>query len=241
MKVLACIPARAKSKRIPNKNLRDFCGKPLLAHTIEHALASPRINRTIVSTESEEIAAVAKQCGAEVPFLRPAELAEDISNVDDAIRYTLKKLKNDEDYEPTHLVILQATSPLRREKDIEACFAMMEKTGATTVLTVAPTHPKLYHLSPENDVELVNGSEETPSTTQLWPKSYLLNGCVVYLVNVAAFLSEGRLITNHTKAVVMPKWRSIDLDDPEEWAMAELMFENQNRIEETIKKIGSGI
>ena len=93
---LAIIPARAGSKRIPNKNIKKFSGKPLIVHTIEHALAASYIDRVIVDTDSEEIAKIARENGAEVPFLRPAELAQDGSQVVDNIIYTLNKLKEDD-------------------------------------------------------------------------------------------------------------------------------------------------
>lgn len=234
--VLAFIPARGESSRILCKNVRNFQGQPLLVYTIRHALNSPFIDRTIVSTDSPFIASLAKRYGAEVPFLRPKRLATSQSNVADAIRYTLERLKRDEGYEPTYFVILQATSPLRQAEDIEACFKLITKTNATTVLTVAPTHPKFYHLKSNRDLLLVNGRESGPWRTQDWPAGYLLNACV-YIVKTAAFWREGMIITKRTKAVVMPKWRSIDLDDPEEWAVAEVLFKNQNIIERIIKEI----
>lgn len=236
--VLAFIPARERSKRIMGKNLKLFAGKPLLQYTVEQSLSSPRINRTIVCTESKKIAALAKKVGAEVPFLRPQHLAADKSDVIHSIFYFLNRLQKEENYQPTHLVILQATSPLRELNDIDDCFRLLKKTGATTVLTVAPTHPKLYHLDTNHNTVLVNGNEAKTSLTQAWPKAYLLNGCVVYVVDVKALCREKRIITRHTKAVVMPKWRSIDLDEPEEWAMAEVIFKNRDRIKKIIKKIG---
>lgn len=237
MEVLSFIPARRDSKRIPQKNIRRFCGQPLLAYAIQQSLASPLIDRTIVSTESSEIADIARRYGAEVPWLRPKNLADDLSNVADSIRYTLAQLKKTEGYEPTHLVILQTTSPLRELDDIAKCFKLMKRTGATTVLTIAPTHPKLYHLSANNDLQLVNGSEKKSSITQLWRPGYLLNGCVVYIVAVKAFLREGRVITKKSKAVIMPKWRSIDLDEPEEWAMAEVLYKNRASIQRKINQL----
>src|SRR5436309_11175411 len=93
-RVLALIPARGGSKGIPRKNVREFLGKPLIAWSIEQALASERIDRLIVSTEDEEIAAVSRQFGAEVPFMRPAEFAADVSPVSEAILHTLKTLQS---------------------------------------------------------------------------------------------------------------------------------------------------
>ena len=110
--VLCIIPARAGSKRIPGKNTKLFFGKPLIAHTIEQARKTAFITRVIVDTDSPHIAKIALKYGAEVPFLRPAELAKDTSKVVDSILCLLAKLKADEGYVPEYLVILQTTSPL---------------------------------------------------------------------------------------------------------------------------------
>lgn len=236
-KILAIIPARAGSKRIPNKNIRDFLGKPLIAHTVEQALSVSFIDRVIVDTDSEEIAKIAKKYGAEVPFLRPAELAQDNSQVVDSITHTLNRLKQDESYEPTHVIILQTTSPLREIRDIELCWKMMQNTDATTVLTVCPTHPRLYHLTDENDIVLVNGSETQSTNMQAWKPGYLLNGCFVYIIKTHALLEEHRVITKKTKAMVCDKWRSIDLDTPEEWAMAEILCQHKEEINDRIKNL----
>ncbi len=236
-KILAIIPARSGSKRIPGKNIKNFLGKPLIAYTIKQALATTFIDRVVVDTDSEEIAEIAKKYKADVPFLRPDHLAQDSSNVIDSIFYTLEKLKEKEQYIPTHLMILQTTSPLREIKDIEDCWKMIQETNATTVLTVCPTHPKLYHLSPEKDIILVNGSEAQSNNTQTWERAYLLNGCFVYIVELSALYKEKLIITKKTKAVVCPKWRSVDLDDPEEWVMAELFYKHKDKIKNRIKEI----
>lgn len=236
-KVLIIIPARAGSKRIPNKNIRDFCGKPLLARVIEQAKKIKFVGRIIVDTDSAEIAAMAEKYGAEVPFLRPPALAQDKSKVVDSIINLLTKLKKQENYQPDFIVLLQTTSPLREVKDIEDCWEKMKKGGATTVLTVSETHPRLYHLDKKDNIILVNGSEKMSTNMQEWPKGYLLNGCFVYIVKTAALLKEKKIITKKTKAVICPKWRSVDLDTPEEWAMAEILYKNKKIIESRIKQI----
>ncbi len=235
--ILAIIPARSGSKRIPNKNIKKFLGKPLIAYTIKQALSSPLVDRVIVDTDSDEIGKIARHFGAEVPWLRPKKLASDKANVVDSILYTLKRLSAEEGYHPTHLMVLQTTSPLREQEDIEACWNLLKKTKATTVLTVAPTHPKLYHLSKYQDTILVNGSEKHSNNTQTWEPAYILNGCTVYIVEVKALLREKRVITEKTKAVILPKWRSVDLDTPEEWVMAELFYKNKDFIKRRIKYI----
>ncbi|MBI5728774.1 MAG: acylneuraminate cytidylyltransferase family protein [Candidatus Magasanikbacteria bacterium] len=235
--VLAIIPARLGSTRIPLKNIKYFLGKPLITYTIRQALQVPFINRVIVDTDSPRIAAIAQRYGAEVPFLRPARLATSTAKVYDSIEHLLKKLKKTEGYSPTHIVLLQTTSPLREQKDIESCWRLIHRTDATTVLTVCPTHPRLYHMKKNHDIILVNGSESRSTNMQAWEPGYLLNGCFVYIVKVGALLKEKIIITKKTKAIVCPKWRSIDLDTPEEWVMAEVLYKNRKEIVARIKKI----
>ena len=153
------------------------------------------------------------------------------------ITNTLKKLEKDEGYIPDYFMILQTTSPLREKQDIINCVNLMKKGGATTVLTIAPTHPKLYYLKRNNYIQLVNGSENHSSNTQSWPLAYLLNGCFVYLIKTKVMLKENRVITKKTKAIVCPKWRSVDVDTPEEWVMAEVLYKNKKHIDERLKKI----
>lgn len=236
-KILAYIPARGGSKRIPGKNIKKFAGKPLIAHAIEQALACKIADKVIVDTDSSEIAKIAKTYGAKVPFLRPAELAQDKSMVIDSIIYMLDRLEKEQNFKPTHLLILQPTSPLREIKDITDCWKLMHSTNATTVLTVSPTHPRLYHMNDKNDIILVNGNEGMSTNMQAWPEGYILNGCFVYIVDIPTLRKERRIITAKTKAIVCPKWRSVDLDTPEEWVTAEILYKNKKKIEKEIKKI----
>lgn len=236
-KVLAIIPARGGSQRIPHKNIREFVGKPLIAYAIEQAKKVSFVSRVIVDTDSPEIAAVARKYGAEVPFLRPAELAGDDAQVVDAILHLLTRLKEEEKYEPTHILILQTTSPLRELCDIEECWTLLKRTGATTALTVAPTHPRLYHLDEEG--RLVSGNKFTADSTnvQAWRPVYLLNGCFAYIIAVAALRREKKIITKETRAVVCDKWRSVDLDTPEDWVIAEILYKNKEQIAAALTKI----
>ncbi|PIR93160.1 hypothetical protein COT99_02365 [Candidatus Falkowbacteria bacterium CG10_big_fil_rev_8_21_14_0_10_43_10] len=236
-KILAIIPARSGSKRIANKNIKNFLGQPLIVYAIKQALACKLIDRVVVDTDSKKIAKIAKKYGAIVPWLRPKELAGDKAKVVDSIIYNLKKIKQEEGYEPGYVIILQTTSPLREVSDIRDCWRAMKAGGATTVLTVCPTHPKLYHLTKDNFLKLVNGSEGKSNNTQTWPAGYILNGCFVYIIKTKALLKEKRVITKKTRAVICPKWRSVDLDTPEEWAMAEVLYKNKARITKRIKQI----
>ena len=134
--VLAVIPARGGSKGIPRKNIVDLCGKPLIAYSIEVALKSTMITRVVVSTEDEEIAEVSKAYGAEVPFLRPKELAGDRSNIGDAINYTLEQLKQN-GFLPDALVQLYPTHLFRNPRLLNSLIARLFE-GYNTVKTVRP-------------------------------------------------------------------------------------------------------
>ncbi len=236
-KILAIIPARAGSKRIPNKNIRNFLGKPLIAYTIEQARKSPIIDRVIVDTDSKKIAKIAKKYGAEAPFLRPSELATATAKAVDAILHLLNRLKKEENYQPDYVMILQTTSPLRELRDIEECWKLMRSSGATTVLTVCPTHPRLYYMDDNKNIILANGSEKQSTNMQAWRPAYILNGCFVYIIKTSALLKEQSVITKNTKAVICDKWRSVDLDTLEEWALAELLYKNKKNIVNRIKKL----
>lgn len=125
MKILAIIPARSGSKSIPHKNIRSIAGKPLLAHSIEHAIKSELINRVIVSTDSEQYAELARSFGAETPFLRPEEISGDKSNDRDYFIHALKWFKDNEDYVPDICVQLRPTHPVRKIEDIDAMIRLL--------------------------------------------------------------------------------------------------------------------
>ncbi len=235
-KFLAVIPARGGSKRIPNKNIKLFNGKPLIFYTIKQALNSKLFDRIVVDTDNKKIAQIAKKYGAEVPFLRPKELSSDKSKVVDSIIYLLDRFKKEEDYEPTHVVILQTTSPLRETEDIKSCLSLINKTDATTVLTVCSTHPRLYYMDEKQNIILANGSEKQSTNMQEWRSAYILNGCFVYIVSVKALIAEKSIITKKTKAIVCDKWRSVDLDYPEDWVLAEFLHKHKNKINEKLKR-----
>lgn len=134
--ILAVIPARGGSKGIPRKNIIDLCGKPLIAYSIQAALASTRISRVVVSTDDEEIAAVSREWGAEVPFLRPRDLAEDRSEVGDALGFTLSELQA-QGYYPDAMAVLYTTSPFRTPEMIDEYLAKLEQ-GYSSVSTARP-------------------------------------------------------------------------------------------------------
>jgi len=155
--ILAVIPARSGSKSVPHKNIRLIDGKPMIAYSIEHALASGYINRVIVSTDSEEYAKIARQYGAEVPFIRPLEYAQDSSLDIDVFLHALRFLKDTQDYVPDIIVQLRPTYPVRDAKDIDHMIEMMLKDDSIdSVRTIAPAKEiphKMWYLSDQGLLE----------------------------------------------------------------------------------------
>lgn len=139
MKTISIIPARGGSKGIPRKNIRHLAGKPLILHTILHAIQTPRLERIIVSTDDPEIAAVSKQAGVEV-IRRPEEISGDTATSESALHHVLDHLQSTEGYEPDLVVFLQATSPLRRQQDIQNAIDTFEREQADSLFSAGPVH-----------------------------------------------------------------------------------------------------
>lgn len=236
MKILAIIPARSGSTRIRDKNARLFCGKPLIAYTVLQARKNPLIDRVIVDTDSPKIAAIARRFGAETPFLRPKRMATASASVNSAILLLLRRLEKEENYKPTHFALLQVTSPLREQKDINECWKLMLETGATTVLTVCQINPRFFYIGRQKNLILVNRRKDGffDTNTQGWRKSYILNGSFVYIVKTSAFLKEKTVYTKKIKAVVCERWRSVDLDEPEDFVVAEYLYKSKDRLAKRI-------
>ena len=155
-RVLGLIPARAGSKGIPGKNLRKFCGRELIAHTIQEVRDARRIDRWIVSTDSEDIARVARASDAEVPFLRPRELAEDDTPMLPVIEHAVNVLERG-GWSPGIIVVLQPTSPLRRPEHVDRALEMLEETRADSVVSVVQV--RATH-SPDYVMKIVDGRLE---------------------------------------------------------------------------------
>ncbi len=190
MEILAVIPARGGSKGIPGKNIKPLCGKPLIAWTIEEAKKSKHLTRVIVSTDSEEIATVAKQYGAEVPFLRPAEISGDMATDVEFLTHALDFLKQKENYEPEIILRLPPTSPLRTAAHIDEGIEVLLKNpeaDASRPMTEAPKHPyKMWRIS-ETDQRFVepflpksftNMDEPYNLPRQVLPKAMIHTGAM---------------------------------------------------------------
>ncbi len=234
-KILAIVPARGGSEGISNKNIRLFAGKPLMVHTIDAAKAAPSLDRIIVSTDSEEIAAIARAAGAEVPFLRQSDLATSDSKVVDAVIDVLEKLKK-EKYEPTHVLLLQPTSPLRTSDDIEGAVKLFFERGADSLVSLCRTENVLMTKSPDHVLHVENPDMlASPNRLEL-PSYYKFDGSMLYLVDSDKLIAERSFFPGKLIGYEIPRWRSTDVDEPQDFVLGELIFEKRHDIEERIKK-----
>jgi len=220
---IGVITARGGSKGVPRKNIKLLLGKPLLAYTIEAAKQSKHLTRYIVSTEDEEVAAIARSVGAEVPFLRPAELAGDRSTSVEVLQHALRWLKEKEGKTYDYVMILQPTSPLRTAQDIDACIAKAVDTDADSVMSmVAITDlslPKLKRI--ENDRILPALEDEGPvSAFRDASETIYKRNTAIYLTRTA-LIEQGEMFGKISRPYIMPPERSIDINEPSDFALAE--------------------
>ncbi len=206
--VIGVIPARGGSKGLPGKNVRILCGKPLIAWTIEAARASVYIDALVLSSDDEDVIAVARRWECEAPFVRPAELAQDDSSSVDVVLHALSQLQG---YE--YVVMLQPTSPLRTSSDIDACLEIAERTGSPCVsVTETEKSPYwVYTVGEEDRMRPVLPRPKDFHRRQTLPKTYSLNGAV-YVSSSARLKATRDFIDARTVAYVMPRQRSVDID-----------------------------
>lgn len=221
MKTLGLIPARSGSKSVPNKNIVMLCGRPLIAYTLEAAARASHLDRCIVSTDAEEIAAVCRAHGGEVPFLRPKELAADDTPTLPVVLHALETLG--ESYDA--VMVLQPTSPLRTSQDIDAAISLLDANpvadSVISVVKVGDHHPaRMKYLE---DGYLVDPSfaeaHEGQRRQDLLPL-YLRNGAI-YLTRTRVLLDQKTFKGRRSLAYVMPEERSVNIDGPFDLWVAE--------------------
>ena len=220
-RILAVIPARGGSKGVPHKNIKQLAGKPLIAWTIEAARQSKYITTTIVSTDDEEICAVAKEYGAEVPFIRPPHFAEDDTPGVAPILHAIEQCPN---YD--YVVVLQPTSPLRTTEDIDGAIEKMlthERDFCVSVAEATQSPYWMYTLKDENNMQPLIDKPLVVRRQDL-PKAYILNGAV-YVAKVEELKKTETFLTPETVAYEMPEERSFDIDVERDFYICERMKE----------------
>jgi N-acylneuraminate cytidylyltransferase len=228
MNCLAIIPARGGSKGIPRKNIRPLAGKPLIAYNIEQAKRSRYVNRLVVSTDDAEIAAVAQGYGAEVMW-RPAEISGDTASSESALLHVLEYLRQSEGYQPDVLVFLQCTSPLTLAEDIDGTVQALLDQGADSALAAIPFHYFLWRQADGEAVGINHDKHVRPLRQEREPQ-YLEAGAV-YVMRVDGFLKARHRFFGKTALYVMPGERRLEIDDPADFQIAEVLVRKQERQE----------
>lgn len=227
MKILGTICARGGSKGVPGKNIKMLNGKPLIAYTIEQALKWDKLYKLIVSTDDEEIAEVAKQYGAEVPFIRPEELATDSAGKLEVIKHAVKYLEDRG--EVFDIVIdMDVTAPLRKIEDLEGALNVLLQKNANNVYTVCEAHKNPYFNMVELDINDTARLSKTCGESQILsrqvaPKVYDMNASI-YIYKKDFLLKTESIHSDNTMIYVMPQERSIDIDTPLDFKFVEFLL-----------------
>jgi N-acylneuraminate cytidylyltransferase/CMP-N,N'-diacetyllegionaminic acid synthase len=237
MNILGIIGARSGSKGVKDKNIRRLLGKPLIGHIIETSKESKYISRVIVSTDSKHYVDIAREFGAEVPFLRPEELSSDWSPEYGYVFHAVKWLKSNENYEPDIVVRLMATVPLQTTEDIDLCIEELMKDSSAhsaVVISEARQHP-LKALKLVDDKKgghyLVSyfsesGREVTPVARQNYEKAYFRSNIIACRLN--KIYNTGSLTGDRVRYHIIPQERALDIDSEMDFIV----------VEELIKRLG---
>jgi pseudaminic acid cytidylyltransferase len=222
---LCVIPARGGSKRIPRKNIKSFCGKPMIAWSIEAAMASGLFEQVIVSTDDDEIANVARKWGAEVPFMRPSELANDFTGTTEVVAHAVKWAM-DEGIKMAAVCCIYATAPFIRSDDLKLGLTILESGQwdfAFTVTDFAAPIFRAFKLDDKGGIEMFY-PEHFNSRSQDLPEA-LHDAAQFYWGRPSSWLENKRMFDHHSKPVIIPRWRVQDIDTPDDWLRAELMHD----------------
>ena len=210
--LIAIIPARGGSKGIPGKNIASVAGKPLIAYTIEAALAAKCIGQVIVTTDSPEIARVAKRFGAEV-ISRPADLSGDTASSESALLHALETLRDRGETLPELFVFLQCTSPLTLPEDIDGTVEALVEQQADTAFTAAPFHGFVWKQDADQNATGVNHDKRVRLRRQDKEPEFIETGAV-YVMKTAGFLEHVHRFFGQTALLETPANRTLDIDDP---------------------------
>ncbi len=224
-KILCVIPCRSGSKGLPGKNIKMLLGRPLMVYSIEQARKSRYVDRVVVSTDDPRIAKIAVRAGAEAPFLRPKPISTDKSSVIDALLHAIAALKEKEGAVFDAIVLLHANAPLRNIGDIDKCIELLFTAGTENVFSVTPAQRNPYfnmvEIGRNSRVKLVkkgnfNNRQDAPSVFDL--------NSSIYAWKTEVLTRKRKVILGGSKIYIMPKERSVDIDDYLDFKLAELLM-----------------
>jgi CMP-N,N'-diacetyllegionaminic acid synthase len=225
-RVLATIPARGGSKSVPHKNIYNLGGKPLIAYTIEEGLKSEFVTDLIVSTDNQEISKISKKLGAQVPFIRPAELSSDSALSFPVVKHAIEFMENEIGFQYDYHVMLQPTSPFRKAKHIDDALSMMIKSSADSIVSVSGVNA--YHplrmkklIGKENYlVNYIDQGFENMKPRQVLPSVYIRNGAI-YISSRESLFRDQSLVGPDCRGFVMDEKDSINIDSLVDMKIAE--------------------
>lgn len=225
MKVLGVIPARGGSKGVPRKNIRMLGNKPLIAYTIETALASQMIDDVVVSTDDQEIAQVSLSFGAQVPFIRPAELASDTAQTLPVVQHCLTFMEAHLAHTYDLIVLLQPTTPFRTVEDIQKGISLLQDTQADSVVSVTSVegyHPfRMKRIIGENQlINYIDQGTEDMRPRQVLPPVYIRSGDV-YIARRKVVMEQQSMVGQDCRAIIIPSHRAINIDNMADFLLAE--------------------
>lgn len=225
--ILGLVPARGGSKALLKKNVRPLLGRPLVSWTIEQSLKSKYIDKVVVSTEDREIADISKKYGAEI-INRPNSLAKDTSSLVSVAQHTLKVLQEKKNYNPDTLILLQPTSPLRTTEDIDNSIELFYNNNCESVVSVCEINIYWCLKIRRKYIEPIFGwNYFLKKRRQDIPKSYVVNGAI-YVIDIKDFCKYNNFFTKKTLSYIMPKERSVDIDDEIDFKFAEFLKKEKN-------------
>ena len=234
MRILGLIPARGGSKGIPDKNIKELAGKPLIAYTIKESLKSRFIDRLIVSTDSEKIVEISKNLGAEVPFLRLQELAQDDTPMLPVIKHAIRFLEQKDGYKPDYIILLQPTSPLRNVKHIDEALEKLTQSDADSIVSVQ----EVPHSCNPYSVMKLDGEflkpfmeyDEIRNIRQMKPTFYARNGAAIYAFTYDCLMDKNSIYGDKILPYFMKKEESFDIDDIVDFRICELIIQGSLNI-----------
>ncbi len=228
--ILTIIPARGGSKGVPRKNIRKLGSKPLILYTVEAAFQSKYIGKVIVSTDDEEIAEISKKAGADVPFLRPEEYANDTAKAITVVKHALEKMEKIDGKKYSIIVYLEPPSPFKTSEDIDECIKLFLEHNPSSVVSVTEAnqfHPILMKKIEDNQLKPIWKEEPEGVPRQLYsPKAFMRNGAVYVLKrnNILKNIFYGSYIIPY----IMPHERSVCIDNHLDWFTAEAILRSKN-------------
>jgi CMP-N,N'-diacetyllegionaminic acid synthase len=229
-KILAVIPARGGSKGIPNKNIVDVGGNPLIKYTIDAALGSEMLTHCVVSTDNDEISDIAKSCGALVPFKRPKHLSNDKALSLPVIQHAVEFMEAEQGYQYDLVIMLQPTTPLRQTEDIDNAINMLLDNNADSVISVVEVeghHPlRMKRIVDGRLINYIDQGHEDMRPRQDLPPVYIRNGAI-YATIRNTLMIEDSFTGKDSRAYIMPNERSVNIDTHQDLLLAQSYFKGK--------------